>query len=72
MTRKYAQLTRIENPRTIRKETDYDIWYRLEHALLLALREQGTLDTMQLQQAEETLTRQRRMRAKQLMEQGGE
>lgn len=68
MRNQFANLTRIDSNREITKETDYEFWYRMELALLLALQEKGTLSFMQLRQAEEKLTQQRRNRAKKLLE----
>lgn len=70
MAKRYAQLQRIENDRSITKETDYEFLYTLQNALLLALKEQGRLTQMQYRHAEERLQAQRRERAKKLMEKG--
>ena len=47
MTRKFSQLMRIEHDHKICKDTYYKAYYHIEHGLLLALRESGTLSDMQ-------------------------
>lgn len=49
-------------------ENNYEFFYQLQHALLLALREQGRLSPMQYHHAEEHLQKQRRDRAKRKQE----
>lgn len=68
--KRFSELQRIDNDRKITKESDYEFWYQLELALLLALREQGTLNAIQYRQAEERLRLQRRNRARHLMGRG--
>lgn len=46
MRKKYAKLQQISNDRKITRDTDYEFMYHLEHALLLALQESGTLNYM--------------------------
>lgn len=70
MIKKFAELQRIENDRKISKETDYEFLYQLQYALLLALKESGTLNAAQFQLAEERLREQKRRRARKLMEKG--
>ena len=70
MTRQRSVLQHIENNEAITNETHYEFLFHLEHALLLALREHGTLTAMQYRRAEERLTQQRRDRAKRLQEEG--
>lgn len=64
MRKQYAVLQRLENGRQITKETDYEFLHHLQSALLLALREQGSLSPMQHRHAQEQLGQQRRERAK--------
>lgn len=64
MTKRQAKLQRIEHNEPITKESNYEFLYQLQHALLLALREQGRLTPMQHRHAEEKLKQQRRDRAK--------
>ena len=71
MAKKFAELQRIESDRKITKETDYEFLYQLQYALLLALRERGTLNAAQFRLAEERLLEQKRSRARVLMEKGG-
>ncbi len=68
MARKFAQLQRIDNDRSIEKETDYEFLYQVQNALLLALQEQGRLNAVQYRYAAEGLRRQRRERAGKLQE----
>ena len=65
---KFAQLLRIDNDGPITKETDYEFVYEFEHALLLALRERGTLNAMQFRIAQEKLKQKRISRARKLLE----
>ena len=68
MARKFAQLQRIDNNETITQETHFEFLYHLQCAVLLALRERGTLNEMQYRHAEEKLKQQRRDRAKSFLE----
>ena len=68
MARKFAKLQRIEHNEPITKENNYAFLYQLQHALLLALREQGRLSPMQQRHAEEHLKKQRRDQAKRKQE----
>ena len=70
MKRQFANLQHIDNNEAITKETNYEFLYHLQSAMLLALREQGRLDVMQHRHAEEKLKRQRRNRAKKILEKG--
>lgn len=66
MARRFAQLLRIDQNRQIRNDADYEFLHQLQHGLLLALRERGTLNATQYRQAEEKLKRHRRDRAEKL------
>ena len=68
MEKRFAKLERIDNNKTITKETHYDFFYHLQKAILLALHEQGRLNAMQYRHAEEKLNQQRLNRAKTLLE----
>ena len=68
MARQFVKLKRIDHNETITMESNYDFLYHLQHALLLALREQGRLSPMQHRHAEERLNKQRRDRAKRKQE----
>lgn len=68
MARKFAKLQWIELNEPITKENNYEFLYQLQHALLLALMEQGRLSPMQHRHAEERLKKQRWDRAKQKRE----
>ena len=63
MTKMFAKLDRIEHNELITMESHYEFLYQLQHALLLALREQGRLSPMQYRYAEEKLRQQRKERA---------
>ena len=67
MALKFAKLKNIVGDQEVRKDTNYDSWYSLEQGLLLALKESGTLNTMQYCMAEEALREQRAERARRLM-----
>ena len=68
MGKKQAKLARIENNEPISMESHYEFLYQLQHVLLLALRERGSLSPMQLRHAQEQLNRHRRERAKRRQE----
>ena len=68
MAKKFAKLDRIEHNEPITMDSNYEFLYQLQHALLLALREQGRLSPMQHRHAEEKLKQQRRDRAKRKQE----
>ena len=68
MERKFAKLQRIEYNEPINGECNYEFLFRLQQALLLALREQGRLSPMQHRHGEEKLRKQRRDRARQKQE----
>ena len=70
MAKQFSTLERIENNEVITDTNHYEFIYKLQNALLLALCEQGSLNTMQYRQAEESLKRKRLDRAKNLMERG--
>ena len=59
MGKRFAVLTKIENDHKITAETDFQFIYHLQHVLLLALKERGTISTMQYRQADELLRKQR-------------
>lgn len=65
----FSKLQRIEHSRRITEETDDGFLYQMKSALLLALRERGTLNAMQHRQAEQKLKQQRITRANQRLEQ---
>ena len=71
MERKFSKLRCIENNDVITWDTHYELLYHLQHALLLALREQGVLNTMEYRHAEDNLNQQRRDRAKNMLKNGG-
>lgn len=60
----FGKLDRIEHNEPITGESHYEFLYQFQHALLLALREQGRLSPMQLRYAQECLKKQRRDRAR--------
>lgn len=62
MTAKYALLQQIRNNEPIRRETHPDFVLHLHRALLLGLRERGTLNLLQYRRAEEQLYRRFRPR----------
>ena len=70
MTKQFAQLQHIDNNEAITEENHYEFLYHLHSALLLALQEQGRLNTIQHRHAEEKLKQQRRNRAKNILGKG--
>ena len=69
MERKFAKLQQIDHDERITREGHDAFLHLLQSALLLSLRERGWLNTMQHRHAEERLNRQRRERAKMLLQQ---
>ena len=68
MALKFAKLDRIEHNEPITRESSYEFLHHLQHALVLAIREQGRLSPMQHRHAQERLKQQRRERARQRQE----
>ena len=68
MGKRFAVLTKIENDHKITVETDFQFIYHVQHALLLALREKGTISIMQYRQADDALRKQKTEMIKQLRE----
>ena len=68
MGKRFAVLTKIEDDHKITAETDFQFIYHVQHALLLALRERGTISTVQYRRADELLRKKRTEAAKQLHE----
>lgn len=50
-----ARLVGITSNREITKEADPEFWFQFQRSILLALRDNGTLDEMQYRYAEEKL-----------------
>ena len=59
MGKRFAVLTKIEDDHKVTAETDFQFIYHLQHVLLLALKERGTISTMQYRKADEALRKQR-------------
>ena len=70
MAKQFAVLQYIDNNEGITPENHYEFLYHLQSAILLALREQGKLNTIQYRHAEEKLKQQRLARAKNILEKG--
>lgn len=70
MAKQFAKLQRIDNNEAITKETHYDFLYHLQSVILLALLEQGVLDTIQHRHGQEKLNSQRRDRARKKLLEG--
>ncbi len=60
---RYAIFQGIDNDHPITQENDFEFLHHLQMGLLLALREQRLLSTMQYRQAEESLRKQHRDRS---------
>ena len=70
MKKQFAYLTHIAHNQPITQESNYSFLYHLQHAILMALQEQGRLNAMEFRHAEEKLDQQRRERARQLLTNG--
>lgn len=70
MKKHFGELQRIDHNEAITEETHYEFLYHLQSAMLLALREKGTLGIMQHRYAEEKLKQQRRDRVKSIQNRG--
>lgn len=70
MGKPFASLERIDHNQPITRKANYEFLHNLQSAILLALREQGRLNTMQHRYAEEKLKQQRRDRAKTILQKG--
>ena len=70
MAKQFAVLQCIDNNEGITPENHYEFLYHLQSAMLLALREKGTLGIMQHRYAEEKLKQQRRDRVKSIQNRG--
>ena len=68
MAGRFAELRCIDNNEVITEATHYEFLYHLQQAILLALREGERLNAVQLRFAMEKLNRQRRERAKKLLD----
>lgn len=55
MKKKFAQLEEICYDHAITPETDPQFWHQVQSGLLLALQEQGLLNTVQYRRARERL-----------------
>lgn len=55
MRKQTARLIQTDNDRTITPAADPEFWHHLKLGLLLALREQGILNDLQLRMARERL-----------------
>ena len=68
MAKNFAKLDRIDHNEPITMENHSEFLYHLQHALLLALREQEILNPMEYRHAEEMLKKQRMDRGKRKQE----
>ena len=67
-----TKFVRVNNTRTITKQTDSEFYFEFQQGVLLALKEQGTLTEMQFKYAQDALKEQRRAMALTAAGQGGE
>ena len=58
MAKRYARLEYIEHDGPVSERTHPDFWERLQHGILLALREQDELTEMEYRHASDALGRQ--------------
>ena len=70
MEKQFAKLQHIDHNETITKENHNTFLYHLQSSILLALLEQGKLNTMQYRRVEESLNLQRIQRAKRILDKG--
>lgn len=68
MAKRFAKLDWIDHNEPITNESNNEFLYQMQHALLLALWEQGKLTPVQYRHAEEKLKQQRRAQAKRKQE----
>jgi len=68
MSKRFAELQRIENQECITNDANCAFLYHVQKAILLALKERETLTLIEYRCAEEKLNRQRRDRAKSILE----
>lgn len=66
-----TKFVRVEDDRTITRQTDSEFFFECQRGVLLSLKETGTLTEMQCKHAEEILKKQRRAAICALVEQGG-
>lgn len=66
-----TKFVRVEDDRTITRQTDSEFFFECQRGVLLSLKETGTLTEMQFKHAEEILKKQRRAAICALVEQGG-
>lgn len=55
-----ARLAAVTDERPVTKDTEPDFWFHVQHAVLLALKDDGILSETQLQYAEAILCQRRR------------
>lgn len=67
-----TKFVRVEDNRTITRQTDSEFFFECQRGVLLSLKETGILTEMQFKHAEEILKEQRRATILSLVEQGGE
>lgn len=67
-----ANYVRVENDRSITRQTDAEFFFEFQRGVLLSLKEQGTLTQMQFKYAQDALQDQRRAAIQSIIQQGGE
>lgn len=59
MKKRYSQLISIQNDHPVTQSTDPAFWFHLQYSLLLAMKEQGVINMVQLRHADDKLNRKR-------------
>ena len=67
-----TKFVRVDNDRTITRQTDSEFYFAFQRGVLLSLKEQGTLTEMQFKCAQDALKEQRRATVRAIVQQGGE
>lgn len=67
-----TKFVRVENDRTITRQTDSEFYFAFQRGVLLSLKEIGTLSELQFKHAEDALAQQRRAIIRAIVQQGGE
>lgn len=67
-----TKFVRVDNDRTITRQTDSEFYFAFQRGVLLSLKEQGTLTEMQFKYAQDALKEQRMAIVRAIVQQGGE
>lgn len=67
-----TEFVRVDNARTITRQTDFEFYYECQQGVLLALKEQGMLTEMQFKYAQDVLKEQRLAAVRAMVQRGGD